>query len=85
MHSWIWRFWFWYLIDQKITQNIYENSWFFYFSDKTLTGAKPLCNMFDKVNGFFRFYDKTKYLILFWLEKCDEYIGVKSGITCFFP
>ena len=34
-------------------------------SYKILIGAKPLHIMFDKVNGFIRDYDGTKYLVLF--------------------
>ena len=57
----------------------------FYFSDKTLNGAKPSCIIFDKVNGFFRVYDKTKYLILFGLEKYDaiSYRSKKQYGICF--
>ena len=43
---------------------------------------------FDKIDGFFRVYDGTKYLVLFRSEKYEliydrvKYmIGVKSGIT----
>ena len=43
----------------------------FYFLDKTLIGANPLCIIFKKVNIFFRVFDKTKYLMLFGLEKYD--------------
>ena len=43
---------------------------------KTLIGAKPLCIMFDKVDGFINDYDRTKYLVLLALEKynvvCDR-------------
>ena len=58
---------------------------------KTLISAKPLGFMFDKVNGFTRVYDKTKYLILFGLEKYDaiynriRYLrSLKCGITYVF-
>ena len=53
--------------------------------------AKPLHIRFDKVDGFIRVYDGTRYLVLFGDEKCGfiynriKYlIGVKSNITCFF-
>ena len=36
---------------------------------KTLIRAKPLRIMFDKVNEFIRNYHRTKYLVLFDLEK----------------
>ena len=32
-------------------------------------GAKPVRIRFDKVNGFIRIYDGTKYLVLFGPEK----------------
>ena len=38
---------------------------------KTLLGGKPLRIMFEKVNGFIRDYDGTKYLVLFDSEKYD--------------
>ena len=40
-------------------------------SNKTLISAKPLCIMFDKVNGLIRDYDGTKYLVFFGPEKYD--------------
>ena len=57
-------------------------------SYKTLTGEKPFRVMFDKINGFIRVYDGTRYLVLFGPEKYDvifnrlRYLtGVTSGIT----
>ena len=54
---------------------------------KTLIGAKPLRIMFDKVDGFIRDYDGTKYLVLFVLEKYNASFdrikcltGLKTGI-----
>ena len=51
-------------------------------------GAKPLCIMFDKVNGFIRYYDGTKNQLLFVSEKYDVIfdkitylVGLKSHIT----
>ena len=38
---------------------------------KNLMGTKPLRNSFDKINGFIRGYDGTKFVILFGGEKCD--------------
>ena len=50
-----------------------------------------LRSKFNKMNGFIRVYDGTRYLVLFSLEKNDAIynrirylIGVKSGITCVF-
>ena len=42
--------------------------WFMTFCTKMFSGVKPSHILFDKVNGFIRFYDGTKYLILFGLE-----------------
>ena len=64
--------------------------WFTTFHTK-LIGGKHLHIMFDKVDGFIRVYDVTRYLALFGAEKYDfiynrvrYLIGVKSGITCVF-
>ena len=55
---------------------------------KALIDPKPLCIVFDKVNGFIEDYNRTKYLVLFDLEKYDVVfdrirylIGLKGGIT----
>ena len=57
-------------------------------SYKTLMGAKPLRISFDKINGFIRVYDETRYLVLFGTEIYDGIfnrirylIKEKSGIT----
>ena len=57
-------------------------------SYKTLISAKPLCTSFDKVDGFIRVYDGTRYLVLFSPEKYDAIcnrirylISQRSGIT----
>ena len=42
-------------------------------SYKTLIGAKPLHIRFDKVDGFIRTYDGTRYLVLFDTEKYDAF------------
>ena len=39
--------------------------------NKTLIRAKPLPIMFDKIDGFIRVYDGTRYLVLFEGEKYD--------------
>ena len=51
-------------------------------------GAKPFRIRFDKVDGFIRVYDGTRYSVLFGDEKYDfistrirYLIGVKSGIA----
>ena len=54
------------LLDEKS----YENLLLYDTLYKTLIHAKPLRNMFGKVDGFIRVYDRTIYLVLFDLEKC---------------
>ena len=58
---------------------------------KILINARPLLIMCDKVDGFIRDYDETKYLVLSGLETfnaiCDRIrylIGIKNGITYVF-
>ena len=53
--------------------------------------TKPLTIRFDKVDGFIRVYDGTRYLTSFGSEKYDAIyntirylIALKSGITYFF-
>ena len=36
-----------------------------------MIGARPLRIIFDKVDGFIRNYDGTKYLVLFDHERCN--------------
>ena len=36
-----------------------------------MIGAKPLCIRFNKIDGFTRVYDGTRYLVLFGYEKFD--------------
>ena len=52
-----------------------------------MIGAKPLRIRFDKVDGFIKDYNGTRYIVLFGLEECDViYNGIrylvrqKSGI-----
>ena len=55
------------LMDEKSYENIlvYNNSY------KTLIDANPLCIRFDKIDGFTRVYNRTRYLVLFGKEKYD--------------
>ena len=53
-----------------------------------MTVPKPSCIRLNKINGFSKGHDGTRYLVLFRAKKCDfiyiriKYlIGVKSGIT----
>ena len=54
-------------MDDKSCKNIlvYNNLY------KILNGAKPLCFRCNKVGGFIRVYDGTRYLVLFGPEKYD--------------
>ena len=49
----------------------YENILIYKISCKTFIGATPLCIRFEKVDGFIKVYDGTKYLVLFGPEKND--------------
>ena len=60
-------------------------------SYKTLLGSKLLRVRFNKIDGFLRIYDGTRYLTLFATEKYDviydkirHIISLKSGITYIF-
>ena len=71
-------------IDEKPYQNILVHN----ISYKTLFGATPLRISFNKIDGFIKVYDGTRYLVLFRAEKYDIiynrirfFVGVKSGIT----
>ena len=39
---------------------------------KTFIGAKPLYIRFEKIDGFIKIYDGTKYLILSGPERYDK-------------
>ena len=69
----------------------YKNILVYNILCKTLIGAKPLRFRFDKVDGFIKAYDRTRYLVLFGLEKYDAIynrirylISQESGITYVF-
>ena len=60
-------------------------------SYKTLIIGKPLRFRFDKLDGFLRVYDGTRYVILFGPEKYDgiydriiPYKSNKLSYTCYF-
>ena len=48
---------------------IYENILIYKNSYKSLIDSKPLRIRFDKIDGFIRVYDGTKYLVLFGSKK----------------
>ena len=60
----------------------------YYISYKTFIVVKPLRFRFDKIDGFIRVYDRTRYLFFFGGEKNNfiynrirYLIGVKRDIT----
>ena len=59
------------LDDILIDETSYEDILVYNISYKTLIGAKPLCIRFNKIDGFVRVYDGTRYLVLFGVEKYD--------------
>ena len=69
-------------------KNKYEIILVYNISYKSLIDSKPLPIWFDKIDGFIRFYDGTRYLVFFGSEKYDSIYNrvryptsVKSGIT----
>ena len=48
-----------------------ENTLVYNILYTTLIGPKPLHIRFDKIDGFIRVYDGTRYLVLFGGKKCD--------------
>ena len=54
-----------------MNEKSYENILVYDISYKTLIGAKLLRIRFEKINGFIRVYDQTRYLVLFGPEKYD--------------
>ena len=68
----MWRFWFWYFNKRKIIRKYFDLRHFV---------------RFDKLDGFVRVYNGTRYLVLFGCEKYDtiynkiRYLIIeKSGI-----
>ena len=54
-----------------MNEKSYESILVYDISYKTLIGAKLLRIRFEKINGFIRVYDQTRYLVLFGPEKYD--------------
>ena len=72
------------LIDEKFHENILICN----ISYKTLIDPKPLRIRFDKIDGFIKIYDGTRYLTLFGSEKYNAIyyrirylVSLKSGLT----
>ena len=76
-------------LDNILTdEKSYENILVYNISYKSLIASKPLHIRFEKIDGFIRVYDGTRYLVLLGSEKYDSiydrirYLrSVKSGIA----
>ena len=71
-----------------IGETSYEIILVYNISYKSLIDSKPLSIRFNKIDGFIRVYDGTRYLVLIGSEKYDSIydrirylINVKSAIT----
>ena len=71
-----------------IGEKWYKNILVYNISYKSLIGCSPLCIRFDKIYGFIRVYDGTRYLVLPRSEtygsiynRIRHLISVKCGIT----
>ena len=53
------------LLDEKSHANIL----IYNISYKNLMGAKPLCVFFNKIDGFIKVDDRTRYIVLFGSER----------------
>ena len=54
-----------------------ENALIYNISYKTLIGAEAMHIRFDKVHGFIKFYDGTRYLKLFELGKYEIFNRIR--------
>ena len=53
------------LLDKISYENSYENNLIYDIPYKASMGAKPLRKKFDKMDGFIKIYDGTRYLVSF--------------------
>ena len=60
-----------------MNEKSYENILIYDISYRTSTGAKPLRIRFDKIDGFTRVYNRTRYLVLFDPKK---YHGIYNRV-----
>ena len=67
----------------KSNEDSYENILIYNISDKHFMGAKTLYIRFNKVAGFIKIYDGTRYLVLFGIARYNAiYDRIrKSSIT----
>ena len=60
---------------EVVDEKSHENILIYDISYATLIDSKPLCIRFDKIDGFIRIYDGTRYLTLFvWLGRIYCYL-----------
>ena len=75
---------------EVVDEKSHENILVYDISYATLIDSKLLCIRFDKIDGFIRIYDRTRYLTLFGSGKYVFYnrirylVSQKSGITYIF-
>ena len=73
------------LLDKKLCKEKCESILIYNISNKTSTGAKPLCIRLDEIDGFIKIHDGIRFLVLFDCsdEICDRIkflTSKKSGI-----
>ena len=61
----------------KWMKKLCENVLIYNISYKTLIGAEAMHIRFDKVHGFIKVYDGTRYLKLFELGKCEIFNRIR--------
>ena len=64
------------LLEEKLYKEKYENTLIHDFSYQTSSGAKSLRIRYDEIDGFIKFHNGIRYLVLFdfgWFDKiCDR-------------
>ena len=53
------------IVNITIDEKSHKSILIYNISYNTFIGSKPLCIRFDKIDGFVRIYDGTRYLTLF--------------------
>ena len=73
-------------VQEKMENNeSHDNILIYYISYKTLIYSKPLHIRFEKIGGFIRIYDGTRYLTLFSSYNRIRYLrSLRRGITYIF-
>ena len=85
----MWLFWWHNWIDDFNLDNIliyekpYENILVYNISYKNSIDAKALRFRFNKIDGFLRVSDRTRYLVLFGSGKYDYYYKITTTVIYF--